>query len=186
MKKIIIETSARHCHLSQKDSDILFGKGYIFKKVRELSQKGQFLTSERVDIEVNGFVLKNLAVLIPLRKETQVEISLTDSKKLKQDINVALSGELKNSVGCSILKNNKQVNIKKGLIVAKNHIHCDLKTAKKLNITEKDKVSVVVKGKRPIVFKDVDIRIDKSFSWRFHIDTDESNACGNSNIGFVV
>lgn len=184
--KINIECSARHCHLTRKDIDFLFGKGYKLTPIKELSQKGQFIAKERVDLMVNNKVIKNIAIILPEREKTQIEISLTDSIFFKKKVYVCLSGNLNKAKSCYLIKDNKKLFVKKGLIVAQNHIHCDLKTAKRLNLKDYQKVNVLVNSDRNIVFNDVVVRVNKDYTFKFHIDTDEANACCNAKYGQII
>ena len=186
MKKIPIETSARHCHLSRKHIDILFGNGYQLTSIKELSQKGQFLAKERVDIEVNGISFKNVAILFPERENTQVEISLTDSRYLKINAPINLSGNLNEAQDCYISYNTKKVLAKGSLIIAQRHLHCDIETARELKLINNDIISIQTDSIRSVIFNNVIIRIDKSFTLALHIDTDESNACNNAKSGYLI
>jgi len=177
--QILIETSARHVHLKQEDIETLFGKGYELKFKKELSQPGQFACEERVDVIGPKKEIKNIIILGPARKATQVEVSLSDARTLGLDAPVRESGDVGGSAPCKIVGPNGSVEITEGVIVAKRHIHLDPKTA--LNFGLKDKQIVCVKVEsngRKNIFGDVVIRVNESFAPAMHIDTDESNAAG--------
>ncbi len=176
MIKIKIEVSARHLHISRKDLDKLFGKGYELKPVKDLSQKKQYASEEMVTLKTEAGELNNLRILGPVRKETQIELSMTDARKLKLKPPIRLSGEIKGSLGASLVGPKGEVKLKEGVIIAQRHIHCDPETAKKLKLSEKRDVSVKTFGDRGLVFNKVPVRIDESFVFRMHIDTDEGNA----------
>ena len=110
--KVLIETSARHIHLSREDSNKLFGKNYELKIKRNLSQPGEFLSTEKISLEVNGNKFDNISVLGPLREKTQVEVSLTDSRKLKIKVPIRESGNIENSPGGVLIGPNGYAEIK--------------------------------------------------------------------------
>lgn len=185
---IEVEASGRHVHLSQEDLYTLFGKGYELTKVKDLSQPGQYACKERVNIIGNKGTLKNVVVLGPVRKETQVEVSLTDALTLGIDAPIRLSGEIQNTPSISIETPKSTIKINKGLIVAKRHIHIEEKDKDKFNVEDGDIVKVKVFSKRPIIFDDVVIRVSNKFKTYMHIDYDEANACGfeKGTFGMIV
>ena len=177
--KILVETSARHVHLSLNDFEVLFGKNAKLTLKKGLSQPGQFACFERVNIIGSKNEISNVSVLGPFRKQTQVEISLTDSIKLGIDAPIRLSGNILNTPGCILVGPNGKINLSNGVIVAKRHIHLDLDTAQKFNLANNQNVKVKVETEvRSLIFDDVMVRIDKNFSPAMHIDTDEANAAG--------
>lgn len=180
--KILIEVSARHVHLSQRDFEMLFGKGAILHIKKELSQPGQFVCSEKVDIVGLKDVIKNVTVLSPIREKTQVEISITDARKLGISAPIRESGDLSNTPGCTLVGKSGKVFLKEGIIVAKRHIHLDKISAEKFGLTDKQKVKVrVFSEQRALIFDDVVIQVSENFLPAMHIDTDEANAAGISN-----
>lgn len=185
-----IEISARHIHLSQNDADIIFGTNYIFTNLNNLSQPKQFATTETVDIIGPKKTISNVRIIAPVRSNTQLEISVTDSFTLgiKQP-NVLLSGHLKNSSGGIIIKGPKgEINLKNGVIVAKRHLHIDPNTAKNLNISSGDIVSIKTQGERSIIFENVVVRSSENDKLSFQLDTDEANAANvkNGDKGIII
>jgi len=179
MLKINIEVSARHIHLSQKDVEKLFGRGYELKKLRDLSQKGEFAVKDKVTVESAGGRIDDVRILGPVRPRTQVEISLTDAYKLKINPPIRLSDDLAGSAGIKVIGPKSSLNLRKGVIVAKRHIHASLADGKKYKIKNNQKVSVLInKGERKLRFDEVVVRVDKDYSLACHIDTDEGNAAG--------
>lgn len=182
--KIKIEISARHCHLSGKHLEALFGKDYRLKPLKPLSQPGQFAAKETVSLETNGGGrVDNVRILGPARGTTQVEISRTDASRLKINPPVRLSGEVENSSGAKLIGPKGMVKIKEGVIIAERHIHCDPINGKKLGLKNNKRVSVKTQGSRSVIFNNVIVRISKDFSLAFHIDTDEANAALSFNRG---
>jgi len=189
MKKIPIEISARHIHLCQRHLEKLFGKGYKLKKLKNLSQPGDFSAKETVIIKAGKREIRKVRIVGPLRKETQVELSKTDAVNLKINPPILLSGNLKKSAGGVVLVGPKgKVFLKKGVIIAKRHIHCHPKEAADLGLKDKDEVSLRVKGERGITFHNVAIRIKDNYKLCCHLDTDEGNAAGinKKSFGFIV
>ena len=179
---IPVEVSARHVHLSQEVADVLFGKGYKFSKRKDLSQPGQFACEERVDIKTDKSILKNVAILGPIRKKTQVEISLTDARKIGAKGVIRESGDLDGTPGCTLIGPKGSFEIFEGLIVAKRHIHMTREDAEKLNVKNGGKVKVRIKSEsRSLIFEDVVARVSENFSLAMHIDTDEGNAVQYNN-----
>lgn len=175
-----VEASGRHVHVSRHDLDLLFGPGYQLTPVKELSQPGQYACKERVTITGPKGSLKNVVILGPERKETQVEISLTDALVLGAKAPVRLSGDIAGSPGIKITneQNGHSITISNGLIVAKRHIHITPEDARKFGVENGETVKVKVFGERPLIFDDMDVRVSKDFRTYVHIDYDEANACG--------
>lgn len=177
-KKILLEASGSHVHLTQAAIEALFGKGVALKKRRELSQPGQFLSEQRIKLVTRAGVIDNVAVLGPAREAIQVELSMTDCVKLGIKAPVNLSGDLSGAsdvllVGCS-----GEVKATNSVIVARNHIHMTPQAAVEYEVTDGQEVDVLVEGERQIVFKNVHIRINENFSPVMHVDFDEANASG--------
>jgi putative phosphotransacetylase len=181
--KIKIEVSARHIHLSKKDLDILFGEGYELKPMRKLSQEGTFAAEEKIDLKFEDRVIKGVRVLGPIREETQVELSRTECFFLKLNAPLRSSGDLEGSVGITLIGPKGQVELSKGVIVAKRHIHCNKKESNEIGAKEGEMVSVKVEGERSLIFNNVEVRIKDNFNLTMNIDTDEGNTSGVFNIG---
>lgn len=179
--KILVETSAHHIHLCKSDFEILFGKNSELTNKKDLSQPGQFACFERLTVVGPKNELKNVTILGPLRNKTQVEISLTEARKLGINAPIRDSGNLINTPGCKLVGPNGSVNLENGVIAAKRHIHLDPATANKFNVKDGQKVHVAIESNdRSLTFDDVYIRVNDNFSPAMHIDTDESNAAGIS------
>lgn len=178
--KVIVETSARHVHVTQETFEILFGKDAKLTKKKDLSQPGQFAANEKVKI-VGSKGEMAASILGPVRKADQVEVSLTEARKLGISAPVRESGDIDGTPGCKLVGPKGEVEIKCGVIAAKRHIHLTPEKAKEFNVQDKQIVSVAVGGEgRKLVFGDVVIRVNDSFAPAMHIDTDESNAAGIS------
>lgn len=176
---ILVEASGKHVHLSQEHVEMLFGKGYELKKVRELSQPGQYLCEEKVMIIGPKGTLNKVSVLGPARSETQVELSLNDAVSSGIKAPVRMSGDVKGSAGAVIATPNSAVLLKEGVIVAKRHIHITPEDAKKFGVEDKEVVQVKVGcEQRGLIFDNVVVRVSPSFKTAMHIDYDEANGCG--------
>lgn len=175
---IKVEASGRHIHLCQEHLDILFGRGYTLTKLKDLSQPGQYACKERVTITGPKGSIANVIVLGPTRQNTQVEVSLTDALALGIKAPVKESGSIENTPGIKISTERASIEIDKGVIVAKRHIHITPEDADKFGVRDKEIVSVEVLGQRPLIFEDTVIRVSEKFRTFMHIDYDEANACG--------
>ena len=178
---ILVETSARHLHVTREHLDILFGEGYELTSKKDLSQPGQFACEERVDIVGPKRTLSGVSILGPIRKATQVELSLTDARSIGVAAPVRESGDIAGSGACKIVGPKGEVEIAEGVIAAKRHIHMTPADAQAYNVQDKEIVSVRLETEgRSLTFDDVVVRVSDNFFLAMHIDTDESNAAGFS------
>ena len=175
---IPVEASGRHIHLSRADADSLFGEGYQFTKVKDLSQPGQYACKERVTVTGPKGSIHNVIVLGPERKQSQMEVSLTDALALGIKAPVRQSGDTKGSPGITVTNGSRSVTLAEGILVAKRHIHMTPEDAQKFNVKDGEIVKVKVSGSRPVIFEDTVVRVSKDFRTYMHIDYDEANACG--------
>lgn len=174
----VVETSARHVHVTQEDLETLFGKGYELTKKKDLSQLGQFACNEKVTI-VGPKKEMSASILGPVRPETQIELSLTDARSIGVTAPIRESGDVAGSGACKLVGPAGEVELKEGVIAAKRHIHATPEDAEKLGVKDKDVVSVKVDTDgRSLVFGDVIVRVSPKYALAMHIDTDESNAAG--------
>ena len=175
--KILVETSARHIHVCESTLKTLFGEGATLTNKKDLSQPGQFACEERVSIVGPKNTIKNVIVLGPERKASQVEVSLTDARTLGVNAPVRESGDVANSGACKLVGPCGEVELTEGVIAAKRHIHFTPDEAAEANVSDKEIVMVkVVSDGRATIFDDVVVRVHPNFAAAMHIDTDESNA----------
>lgn len=178
-KKFIVETSARHIHVTQEHLEILFGKGHELTKKKDLSQPGQFACEERVTIVGPKKELAGVSILGPVRPETQVELSATDARSIGIAAPIKESGDIAGSGACKVVGPCGEIEINEGVIVAKRHIHLTPADAEELGVTDKQIVWVKVETpERSAVLGDVVCRVSEKYARAMHIDTDESNAIG--------
>ena len=177
--KVMVETSAHHVHVTKETFETLYGKGATLTNKKNLSQPGQFACAEKVTV-VGPRGEMNMSILGPERSANQVEISLTDARKLGIAAPVRESGDIAGTPGCKLVGPAGEVEIECGVIAAKRHIHLDPATAEEFGLADKQIVSVKVgeNSGRATVFGDVVIRVSESYAPAMHIDTDESNAAG--------
>lgn len=181
-KKFIVETSARHVHLSQEHLEILFGKDAKLTNKKDLSQPGQFACEERVTIVGPKKEMPNVSILGPVRPETQVELSATDARSIGITAPIRESGDVAGSGACKIVGPAGEVEISQGVIIAKRHIHLTPETAAEMNVNDKDIVWVKLDTDgRKAVLGDVVVRVSEKYAPAMHIDTDESNAVSAFN-----
>ena len=203
MSQFIVETSARHVHVTQETLEILFGAGHTLTTIKNLSQPGQFASEEQVDVVGPKNTIKRVRILGPVRPENQVELALTDARAIgvtapvRESGDVAgsgpvrESGDVAGSGACKLVGPCGEVELTQGVIAAKRHIHMTPEDAAVYNVKDKDVVSVKVippvEG-RALIFGDVVVRVSPKFSLAMHIDTDESNAaCAvNGTMGEIV
>ena len=179
--KVMVETSARHVHVSEADLKTLFGADAKLTVKKELSQPGQYASNEKVEvIGPKGSLV--MSILGPTRPETQVEVALTDARKLGIAAPIRESGDLEGTPGCTLKGPAGEVVIEKGVIAAKRHIHFNVEEAGGIpaaaGVEDKQIVSVKVgkEGERSVIFGDVVVRVSPKYAAAMHIDTDESNA----------
>ncbi|MBE6885741.1 MAG: phosphate propanoyltransferase [Oscillospiraceae bacterium] len=189
MATFIVETSARHIHLSQQDLETLFGKGATLTHKKDLSQPGQYACEERVTVVGPKRELKGVTILGPVRPATQVEISLTDARSIGVAAPIRESGDTAGSGGCKLVGPCGEVELTEGVIAAKRHIHMTPADAETFGVADKEIVSVKIDSEgRSLVFGDVVVRVSEKFGLAMHIDTDESNAAGATpaSVGTIV
>lgn len=179
--KIPIALSNKHLHICQEHLEILFGQGYELKKIKDLSQPGQYACDEKVDIVGSKGILKGVRILGPVRPATQIEISISDGFQLGVDAPVRDSGQIDSTPGIKIVGPKGEVELDKGVIVAARHIHMYTDDAKKFGVEDKDIVNVKVGGPRGLIFDNVLVRVNPNFALEMHVDIEEGNAAGVKN-----
>ena len=174
--KVLVETSARHVHLTEEHIEALFGKGATLTHKKDLSQPGQFACEERVTLVGPKKSIANVIILGPARKDTQVEVSFTDARTLGINAPVRESGDVAGSAPLKIVGPCGSVEIAEGAIIAKRHIHLTPADAAEFGVTDKQIVSLKIESERTTIFDDVVVRVNPNFSAAAHLDTDEANA----------
>ena len=178
MKKILVETSARHIHVTEEQFKILFGDDAKLEVRANLSQPGQFVSTSRLDIVGPKKTIPNVSILGPFRKAGQVEVSATDARTLGVPAVIRESGDVAGSPAIKLVGPAGELELAEGCIVAKRHIHMTPADAEEFGVKNGDIVNVEVdtgKGRKTI-FGDTVIRVSDKFALAMHIDTDECNA----------
>ncbi len=187
-KEFIVETSARHIHVTREALDTLFGEGAQLHNKKDLSQPGQFACEEKVEVVGPRGSLK-MSILGPERAATQVEVSASDARTLGVPAVVRESGDIAGTPGCKVVGPCGEIEINEGVIVAKRHIHFTPEEAAERNVKDKDIVWVKINTpERSLIFGDVVVRVSEKFSAAMHLDTDEANAagCAGAVMGEIV
>lgn len=176
--RIPVEVSARHVHLSKEDFEKLFGKDKSLTPIKRLSQIGEFASEQMLTLINGDKEMENVRILGPFRKYSQVEISMSDIYNLKLNPlpKIRVSGDLTGTT--EILVRGAVSSIKIPCIIAKNHLHCSVEEAKKLNVENNQKVSIEISGGRRVTFHEIIVRISENYRLALHLDTDEGNAAG--------
>ena len=188
MKPIIVETSARHVHVTKETLEKLFGPGAELHPRNKLSQPGQFASEERIDVVGPKGTLK-LRILGPIRKDNQVELSMSEARSIGLTPPIRRSGDIKGSCGCKLVGPNGEVDIAEGVIIAKRHVHMLPSDAAEYGVKDDQIVSIKVdSADRSLIFGDVVVRVTDTSALAVHIDTDESNAAcaGTSAMGELI
>lgn len=176
-KPVLIETSARHVHVTKEQLEILFGAGHELTFKKALSQPGQFASEERVGVVGSKGSFPAVSILGPVRSAAQVELSLTDARSIGVTAPVRESGDIEGSGACKLVGPCGEVELDCGVIAAKRHIHMTPADAAEYGLSDKQIVSVKIDSNgRSLVFGDVVVRVNENFALAMHIDTDESNA----------
>ena len=184
--EVPVGVSNRHIHLNKADMETLFGAGYELTPLKELSQPGQYACQETLTLIGPAMrPIEGVRVLGPLRGQSQVEISKTDSFVLKVKPPVRESGKTAGSAGITIVGPKGTVQLKEGCIIANRHIHMSPADGARFNVKDGDTVTVDVDGTRRTRWYDVQVRVHKDFRLEMHVDTDDANAAGIGN-GFKV
>lgn len=176
---LVVNVSARHCHLSPRAVEELFGPGYELTPMKDLYQTGAFAAKETVTlVGPRSRVISNLRILGPCRDFNQVELAYTDAIALGFDIPLRLSGDIAGTPGCMLMGPDGFFEMPEGVIRAAPHVHMSPEDAAYYDVDHKDMMKMRVHGNSPVTFENVVVRVDSSFNLEVHIDTDEGNACG--------
>lgn len=184
--RIPIGVSNRHVHVSRADLDRLYGKDYALTHKSELGQPGQFAANETVTLQGPKGTFEHVRILGPVRSQSQVEISKTDSFRLGVKAPIALSGHLQGTPGITLIGPRGTVDLPCGVIIAKRHIHMTPAQAAARHLKDGQIVDVETFGERRGILGEVIIRVSDTAGLEMHIDVDEANACSLSNHDYVM
>jgi propanediol utilization protein len=176
--RLVVNISARHCHVTQEDLERLFGKGHKLHVHKPLYQDGFFAAEESVTIiGPRHRMIPNLRILGPCRDHSQVELAFTDAISLGLDVPVRKSGDHRDSPGCYLLGPAGMIELKKGVIRHERHVHMGRADADHYGVKDGDRMSLRVQGGCGLTFDGLLVRIAPGTKLEVHLDTDEGNAC---------
>lgn len=176
---LLVNISARHCHLTQAAVEALFGRGHKLTPMKALYQDGQFAAKESVTlIGPRSRVISNLRILGPCRDLNQIELAYTDAVSLGFEIPVRMSGAIQGTPGCMLMGPNGYFELEQGVIRAQPHVHMHPDDASFYGVKHLDTMKLKIHGPLGMTFDQLVVRVDPSFKLEVHIDTDEGNACG--------
>ena len=185
--KFMVETSARHIHLTQESVEKLFGAGHQLQPRKNLSYPGIYACHERLTVVGPKRSIENISVLGPCRTADQVELSGSDARTLGIDAPIRESGDVKGSGACKLVGPKGEVELTEGVIIAKRHLHITEADAAEMGVKNGEIIKVACGGEgRKLIFDDVVVRVNKDAVTTMHIDTDESQAAGNPKVGEIV
>lgn len=183
--EVVVGVSNRHIHLSQEDLEVLFGVGYSLSKMKDMKQPGQFAAKETVTIEGPKGRFEGVRILGPVRKETQVEVSISDSFKIGVKPPIRESGKLDRTPGIKIIGPKGSIVKERGVIVAGRHIHMPKYIADIKGYKDGELVKIETSGERKVVLYNVLLRVGSNMAKEIHLDMDEANAAGLKNDDYV-
>jgi acetate kinase len=185
-RPIPVGVSVRHVHLSRADCDALFGAGHELTRRRDVTQPGQFVTRETVDLIGPRGEVQAVAIIAPLRKQTQVEVARTDALRLGVDPPLRESGKLDGTPGIRLRGPRGEIAIPSGVILAHRHVHMHPDEARQFGVADRDVIAIRAEGDREMTMGDVIVRVSDSYRLDLHLDTDEANAAGLGNDSAVA
>jgi len=185
-KPIPIGVSVRHVHLSRPHCDALFGAGYELQRRRDVTQPGQFVARETVDLIGPKGEVHGVAIINPLRAETQVEVAMTDARRLGLEPPLRESGQLDGTPGVRLRGPKGEVELARGVILAQRHVHMHTSDAQAFGVKDKDTIKVRIEGDREMTMGDILVRVSDKYALDLHLDTDEANAAGLGNDSVVA
>jgi putative phosphotransacetylase len=175
---LVVNVSARHCHLTQEAVEALFGAGHKLQVHKWLYQEGQFAAKETLTlIGPRSRVISNLRILGPCRSLNQIELAYTDAVALGFDIPLRMSGSIQGTPGCMLMGPAGFFEMKEGVIRALRHVHMAPVDATYFGVKAGDEMRLKIGGPCAITLDRMLVRVDPSFKLEVHIDTDEGNAC---------
>src|SRR4051812_17165232 len=175
---LVANISARHCHLTQADVNVLFGAGYQLTPMKTLYQSTDFAANETVAVVgPRQRMIPGIRILGPCRTFSQVELAFTDAISLGIEVPVRLSGDIEGTPGCLMIGPRGSLVLPKGVIRAERHVHMGPKDAEFYGVKHLDRINMRVDGTCPTVLEGLLVRVHKDWKLEVHIDTDEANCC---------
>ncbi|QEH36624.1 Phosphate propanoyltransferase [Aquisphaera giovannonii] len=185
--KLLVNISARHCHLTQEAVDVLFGRGYQLTAMKRLYQDTDFAANETVAVVgTRQRMIPGVRILGPCRKFSQVELAFTDSISLGIDVPVRLSGDIEGTPGCILIGPKGSLVLDKGVIRAERHVHMGPRDAEHYGVKHLDRMNMRVESPCPSTLEGLLVRTHPDWKLEVHIDTDEANACDLAHASNVI
>jgi propanediol utilization protein len=184
---LVVNISARHCHLTQADVHVLFGPGYQLTSMRRLYQDTDFAANETVAVVgQRQRMIPGVRILGPCRRFSQVELAFTDAISLGIDVPVRLSGDVEGTPGCLLIGPKGSLAMPQGVIRAERHVHMGPKDAAYYGVKHLDRMNMKVEGPCPTTLEGLLVRTHPDWKLEVHIDTDEANACDLAHATNVI
>lgn len=185
--KVVVNISARHCHLTQADVDVLFGKGYQLTEMKRLFQSTDFAANETVAVVgPRQRMIPGVRILGPCRQFSQVELAFTDAISLGIDVPVKLSGDIEGTPGCLLVGPKGTLVMPKGVIRAERHVHMGPSDAAFYGVKHLDRMDLRVESPCPTTLEGLLVRTHHDWKLEVHIDTDEANCCDLTHATNVI
>jgi putative phosphotransacetylase len=185
--KVVVNISARHCHLAQGDVDVLFGAGYQLSPLKRLYQDTDFAANETVAVVgPRQRMIPGVRILGPCRKFSQVELAFTDAISLGIDVPVRLSGDIEGTPGCLLIGPVGTLVLSQGVIRAERHVHMGPADAQFYGVKHLDRMNMRVEGPCSTTLEGLLVRTHPDWKLEVHIDTDEANCCDLSHASRVT
>jgi putative phosphotransacetylase len=176
--KVKVGISNAHAHLTQAQIETLFGEGFALTFCRNIRQKDEFVSHQAVDVKGPKGTLARVRILGPARAAAQVELSLTNARRLGLDAEVRLSSDVAGTPGATLIGPKGEVVMEQGVVAAARHLHISPAEAASAGLVEGSRVCAEAFGVRGLVFRNIVVRVDELYSAELHLDTDEANAAG--------
>ncbi|QDT62902.1 phosphate propanoyltransferase [Calycomorphotria hydatis] len=174
---LMVNVSARHCHLSPEHVQVLFGQDDLTVE-KNLYQDGYYAANETVMVVgPRKRMLPNVRVLGPCRGDTQVELAFTDGISLGIDLPVRISGDIQGTPGCVLVGPKGVVELKQGVIRAMRHVHMGPADLAHYDVSNGDQMHLRIESPGcTTVLEDLTVRASDNIKLEVHLDTDEGNA----------
>lgn len=171
--RVPVYIQKKHIHLSQIDADKLFGKWYVFWVEKQFTQPSEYFTNEKLTIKWPEWEIKNVDIIMPFRKFTQVEISTSDNEILWINAKETKSGELKNTEPVTIIWPKWTIYLNNCVIIAERHIHMSVADMKDFWFRNNQIINATIPWNDNKTIENIRIRANDKFLLDCHLNEDE-------------